>query len=258
MTGSIFPRTIGRLACRLAGVAALLALVACAAGKGSYAGADARDARAAAETADAPPANATLESQATYIKLVDQMQRDDLWFASLAHLDALEQRWGVSPASTRLRADALRRTDQLDASRRHYQLLIGTPMEAAALHGLGLIAGSEDNYPLALQLLERARQLKPTDGLLLSDVGYANLRAGRVAGARVPLMQAAQLLPNDAQVRVNLVLYLVVSRQDAQAEALMSSAAFSSATRSAIRQSANELRRVAPTVTYSRSNESSP
>jgi len=238
-----FPETICRAAYGLAWAAALLALVACAGSKNFYAGADARADRAAADFAsDAPAPKATLETQATYIKLVEQMQSDGLWFASLAHLDALELRWGVVPASIRLRADALRHTGQIDESRRQYELLTGTPMEAAALHGLGLIAGSEGNYPLAVQLLEKARQINPTDGLLLSDVGYANMRAGRFANARVPVMQAAQLLPNNAQVRVNLALYLVVSKQEDQAEALMTTAAFSPATRNAIRQSALELR----------------
>jgi Flp pilus assembly protein TadD len=243
MTRPAIPESICRTARCLACSVALLALVACGGSKNFYAGADARADRAAADAeAGAPVANATIETQSTYIKLVEQMQSDGLWFASLAHLDALERRWGVVPATTRLRADALRHTDQIDESRRQYQLLKGTPMEAAALHGLGLIAGSEGNYPLAVQLLESARQLSPTDGLLLSDVGYANMRAGRLANARVPVMQAAQLLPNNLQVRVNLALYLVVSNQDDQAETLMTTAAFSPATRTAIRKSALELR----------------
>jgi len=287
------PETICRAARGVACATALLALVACGGSKNFYAGADARADRAGADAAAGAPApNATLETQSTYIKLVEQMQTDGLWFASLAHLDALERRWGVVPATTRLRADALRHTSQIDESRRQYELLMGTPMEPAALHGLGLIAGSEGNYPLAVQLLEKARQQSPTDGLLLSDVGYANMRAERLANARVPVMQAAQLLPNNPQVRVNLALYLVVSNQDAQAEALMTTAAFSPATRTAIRQSALELRAlpasrpeppvaadpltlrpatalrrvhiqvrdttVAPVVTSPRSNESSP
>lgn len=242
MTRYTWARAIGRGVAGVACSAGLLMLVACGAGKNFYAGADARADRAAAEAAGAPAPNATLETQATYIKLVEQMQSDGLWFASIAHLDALERRWGVVPATIRLRADALRHTGQTDESRRQYELLIGTPMEAAALHGLGLIAGSEGSYPLAVQLLEKARHLTPTDGLLLSDVGYANMRAGWLANARVPVMQAAQLLPTDPQVRVNLALYLVASQQDAQAEALMTAAAFSPATRNAIRQSALELR----------------
>lgn len=243
MTLSAFSKTACRVACSLACAAALLTLSACGGSKNFYAGADARADRAAAGLeADAPAPNATLESQATYIKLVQQMQRDGLWFASLAHLDALELRWSVVPETIRLRADALRHTGQIDESRRQYELLLGTPMAAAALHGLGLIAGNEGNYPLAVELLEKSRQQNPTDGLLLSDVGYANMRAGWLAQARVPVMQAAQLLPADPQVRANLALYLLASRQDAQAEALMTSAAFDPATRAAIRRSALALR----------------
>ncbi|RYY72521.1 MAG: hypothetical protein EOO24_47710 [Comamonadaceae bacterium] len=230
------------LACSLA-LAALCTLGACGGAKGYLAGANARAERASAEAAAAAPsADATLQTQATYVRLVEQMQKDGLWFASLAHLDALEQRWGTAPGTIRLRADALRETGQADASRRQYTLLLATPLAGAGYHGLGLLAGGEADFAAAIPLLVQAQQRNPTDALLLSDLGYAQLRAGHVEAARVPLMQAAQLMPERPQLQANLALYLLASGKPQQAEALMVAQRLDPDARAAIRRAALDLR----------------
>lgn len=208
-----------------------------------YMGAADQQQRQAAEQAASPGTgpNATVNNVSTYLKLVEQMQRDGLWFASLAHIDSLEQRWGVSAESTRLRADALRQTDQLAESRKFYGKLMGTPLEAAGYHGLGLLAGAESDFGGAVKMLELAQRRTPTDGMLLSDLGYAQLRAGRTAQARLPLMQAFQLQPDSPQVQANLALYLLVSGQPDQARALMDARNMPAATRSAIDEGARQL-----------------
>ena len=218
---------------------AALLLGACASEpKGVYAGAaDQQLQRNAAEA----PAGAPADSEETYLRLVAQMQRDGLWFASLAHIDALEQRWGGTPSSVRLRADALRQTDQPDAARAAYEKLVGTPLEAAGYHGLGRIAAARRDDAEAVRLFELARQRNPTDGVLLGDLGYAHLRAGRIAEARVPLMQAIQLRPDDPQVQVNVALYLQASGQAAQAEALMNAYKMAPKTRAAVHDGALSL-----------------
>lgn len=220
---------------------AMLALTGCAGTKSNYPGAAEQQERAEANALADPGTVATTDSAGTYLKLVDRIQRDGLWFASLAHIDALEQRWGASPDSTRMRADALRQTDQAEESRKLYAKLMGTPLEAAGYRGLGLIAGSEADYPQAVRMLEQAQRRAPTDGLLLSDLGYAQMRAGRLAQARVPLMQALQLAPENAQVQVNAALYLQASGQPAQALALMEESKMPAATRIAIREAALSL-----------------
>jgi hypothetical protein len=63
------------------------------------------------------------ETQASYLQVVAELQRKSLWYAALAHLDALEQRWGVSDTSRLLRADALRQTGQFQDSERLYRTL---------------------------------------------------------------------------------------------------------------------------------------
>ncbi len=224
------------------GVALLAALLlgACStAPKGVYPGAEAA-APLASATADAEGGTAT-DSRETYLRLIAQMQRDSLWFASLAHVDALDQRWSADPASIRLRADALRRTEQPDGARAAYEKLIGTPLEAAGYHGLGLVAAAQNDDTQATRFFELARQRNPTDAVLLGDLGYAHLRAGRVAEARIPLMQAMQLKPDDPQIGVNVALYLRASGQDAQAEALMAAYKMPPRTREAVRKDALPL-----------------
>ncbi|WP_081247615.1 hypothetical protein [Variovorax paradoxus] len=220
---------------------ASLAVIGCAGSKGHYPAAAEAQQRMAAEAAATQKGTASIDSQATYLKLVEQMQTDGLWFASLAHIDALEKRWGVSPESSRMRADALRQTGETARSEDAYKKLIGTPLEAAGYHGLGLLAGSRGDYFEAVKLLKEAQRRNPTDAVLLSDLGYANLRAGLVADARLPLMQALQLRSDNLQAQANLALYLEVTQQHAQADALMEIHRMSAATRAAIRESARQI-----------------
>lgn len=221
-----------------AGLLLLLVLSGCGATKSHYPGAEQQQQQQKAEAAASDADSASADSAGTYLKLVNRMQRDGLWFASLAHIDALEQRWGASPDSMRMRADALRQTDQADESRKLYGKLMGTPLEAAGYRGLGLLAGNAGDYPQAVRMLEQAQQRTPTDAVLLSDLGYAQMRAGRLSQARLPLMQALQLASDNTQVQVNAALYLQSSGQTAQAETLMEANKMPAITRAAIREAA--------------------
>lgn len=220
-----------------------LALAGCAATKDHYAAGEDAQQRQAFETASEAKAGANIDTQATYIKVVDQMQQQGLWFASLAHIDALEQRWGVTPESTRLRADALRQTGQAAPAEAAYKKLLGTSMESAGYRGLGLLAGARGNFPEAAQLLRQAQRRTPTDALLLSDLGYASLRAGQFDEARLPLMQALQLRPDSAQAQANLALYFELTNQPQQSNALMEANRMPDASRAAVRAAANQMRR---------------
>lgn len=221
---------------------AAITITGCGALKDQYAASADAQQRASAEAAADTKAGAAVDTKATYLKLVEQMQREGLWFASLAHIDALEQRWGVSAESTRMRADALRQVGQAEASGQAYKRLMGTPLESAGYRGLGLLAGARGSYAEAAQLLKQAQRLTPTDAALLSDLGYASLRAGQVADARLPLMQALQLRPDSTQALSNLALYLEVTNQGEQASRLMEANRMSPDARAAVREAAQLLR----------------
>ncbi|MCR8957095.1 hypothetical protein M0765_004880 [Variovorax sp. S2] len=235
-----------RPACRLLAIAcaaaAAFALTGCAGPKDQYAASADAQQRMAAEAAADTKAGAAVDTQPTYLKLVEQMQKEDLWFASLAHIDALEQRWGVSPESTRTRAEALRHTGQAAAAEAAYKRLLATPLASAGYRGLGLLAGMRGNYAEAVQLLAQAQRRTPTDALLLSDLGYAHLGAGQIEEARLPLMQALQLRPDSTQAQANLALYLEVTNQPDRAAALMDAHRMPQPTRAAVREAALQMR----------------
>src|SRR5690606_6658942 len=62
-------------------------LAACGTPKSSYPGAEAQQLAQRSAQADALPAGAVADPQATHHRLIEQMQREGLWYASLAHID---------------------------------------------------------------------------------------------------------------------------------------------------------------------------
>lgn len=66
-----------------------------------------------------------ITSPATYLSLIRRMQEQGLYYASLAHIDAYQQRYGRAPEIMLLRADALRETDQLAAADAEYRAVVG-------------------------------------------------------------------------------------------------------------------------------------
>ena len=194
--------------------------------------------------AEAPGANAAtpaMHSQSTYLSLITQMQHEGQYFASLAHLDAYEARFGRSPESTLLRGDAERLTDQPELATRSYQALKDTPLAGSGYRGLSLLAGARGDFTSAASLLEEALRSNSTDAVTLSDLGYAKLKLGDLAGARVPLMTAAQLTPANPKVMSNLALYLILNHDTKQAEVVMKSADVSAPTRHAIYAQASQM-----------------
>ncbi|NYH21530.1 tetratricopeptide repeat protein [Paraburkholderia bryophila] len=181
------------------------------------------------------------DTPGVYLGLIDQMQAQGLYFASLAHIDAYEKQYGVSPDTNLLRADALRMTDQPAAAADAYALLLKTPLAARGYRGLGLIAGAAGDFARAAQQLEQAARLEPTDAAILSDLGYARLREGDVNGARVPLMKAGELDQNNPKIVSNVVLYLLANGEQSQALAVMNQQKLTPEVRTAIRSDAAKI-----------------
>lgn len=181
------------------------------------------------------------DSPGMYLGLIDQMQAQGLYFASLAHIDAYEKQYGASPDTNLLRADALRMTDQPAEAAQAYALLLKTPLAARGYRGLALVAGAAGDFARAAQELEQAALLAPTDAVILSDLGYARLRTGDVNGARVPLMKAGELDQNNPKIVSNVVLYLLANGDQAQALAVMNQQKLAPEVRAAIRSDAAKI-----------------
>ncbi|MDR0241998.1 MAG: pilus assembly protein [Burkholderia sp.] len=200
-------------------VAAVLLLGACATKENGY-GVNAQAERAALMQA-ADQKQSVPDTPGMYLGLIQRMQAQGLYFASLAHIDAYDKTYGAIPESVLLRADALRMTDQPAASAAVYTQLLKTPLAARGYRGLGLIAGAAGDFDRAAQALAQASDLAPTDASLLSDLAYAKLRSGDVVGARVPLMKAAELDQHNPKIVSNLALYLIAAGRTQDAQRLM-------------------------------------
>lgn len=184
---------------------------------------------------------ADVDNRVTYLRVVTQMQQKGLYFASLAHIDALQQRWGNDPESNLLRADAMRQTGQPDAARSLYSQLLATPMKARAAHGLGLLAGRVGDLPGAVEYFLQASQAAPTDAAILNDLGYVLMQQGKWTEARVPLMKASELGSDNPRVWSNVALYLTLDGQNAHARSVMDSHQLSAASRTQIAELARAI-----------------
>ncbi|WP_407655396.1 tetratricopeptide repeat protein [Burkholderia alba] len=223
-----------------AGIALLALLLGACAFKESGYGVGAQAERAALMQAAADK-NATPDTPGMYLGLIGRMQAQGLYYASLAHIDAYEKQYGVSPDTILLRGDALRATDQPVASAAAYNQLLSTPLAARGYRGLGLLAGGAGNFDLASKELEQAAVLAPTDALTLSDLAYARMRSGDVQGSRVPLMKAAELDQNSPKILSNLALFLVATGHAQEALGLMTQQKLPADVRTEIRNDAAKV-----------------
>lgn len=180
-----------------------------------------------------------------YLALIDRMQAQGLFYASLAHIDAYEKQYGATPDTLLLRADALRQTGQAQGSADAYTKLLSTPLAARGYRGLGLLAGAAGEFGKASKAFDTASRLQPTDALTLSDLGYARMRLGDVAGARVPLMKAAELAQDNPKILSNVALFLFADGQPAAAQGLIAQQKFSPEVQQAIRTDAQRIAAVA-------------
>lgn len=190
----------------------------------------------------APPEPDPQDSRNAYLELIERMQQQGAWYASLAHVEAFRQRYGDRPALRLLQADALRETGQADAAVALYRELSSGPQAAAAAHGLGLIAARRDDDAGSEQALARATQLQPLNTDYLGDLGYARLRAGQFDQAREPLAKALELSPGNAKATANLALWAVLRGDQATAERLSAQASLNEETRRSIQQQAQQIR----------------
>lgn len=187
------------------------------------------------------PAQTDKSSKPMYLDLIRQMQQQGAYYASLANIDAYRQRYGNSPELRRLQADALRKTGQADAAQKLYDDLVHTDQAGAAWHGLGIIAAEQQENATAEQALSRAVQMDPVNVDYLGDLGYQRLRAGQVASAHEPLAKAAELAPGNVKAISNLVLWMLLDHDDAQADAAMQQANLPEATRQQVHALAMQM-----------------
>lgn len=176
-----------------------------------------------------------------YLSLIQEMQTKGMFYASLAHVDAFEKKYGVQPDIELLRGDALRETSQPDAALQVYRTLLSSNVAARAQHGIGRALAAENKLGDASQALGAAVQLDPTNVDFLNDLAFAYLANNDMPAARVPIAQAAELAPNNKKVLANLVLYLILTGQPEAADQVAAKAKLTDATLRATRSLALRL-----------------
>ncbi|MDN3518271.1 sulfotransferase [Aquisalimonas lutea] len=114
--------------------------------------------------------------------------------------------------------------NELDTAERHFRQALAVSIEeAGAIQGMGIIALERGKVPQALQLLEKARSLKPHDGDIERHYAFALLKAQRAREALELMEPLRRRYPRRVDIRVNLAgAYLgiePVRSEDAEREA---------------------------------------
>lgn len=177
-----------------------------------------------------------------YLEVISGLQQKRLFFASLAHLDAFEQRWPNDHRVKMMRADALRQVGDFAQARQIYQAIVEKDPSAKAYHGLGLIAAAEKDFTTAAKALNRAASLAPIDVRILNDLGYLQLLQGQREAARLNLHKAAELDANNQQIGANLVLWFLLEGDIIRAEQTMQKYGFDETQRISMREEARRIR----------------
>ncbi|MDN5939424.1 MAG: hypothetical protein L0H83_12290 [Salinisphaera sp.] len=186
------------------------------------------------------------QNQKLYTDLIRQMIEDDKLYAALAHIEAQEKKFGTTPGVRLLRAQVLRKLGRtVEAEGLYRRLLNAGQLRGQAHHGLGLIY-VQQNLALALQHLQTAAALLPTNAAIRNDYGFALLKEGQVDDARIQLATAYQLEDGAALARNNYVLVLLVAGEEGQARRVARQSGIGPDTLADLRRQAQMLRGPTP------------
>lgn len=209
---------------RFSSFAAVLLCAACAAQPDGSAGAargdPAQGVLAAAGTAS-PDAPMVPQSRALYLRLVRALEIQGKNHAALAYLDDYDGKYPHDPQAALLRAGALLAVGEADKAAKVYRALLGGALAPAAHNGLGQVAATRGDWPAAQREFHAAIALDPVDANFLNNYGYAALKTGDLADAEFRLRQAAELAPDNGEIRDNLILCLHLAGKAAAARALI-------------------------------------
>lgn len=177
-----------------------------------------------------------------HLTLIQKMIEQNNTYAALAHLDAYQSKWGTSLISLRLRADALRKTQQFDQAEALYKTLLSSEDDSQSWYGLGRIAIDKGDLPSAVPKLEKAIERNPLYVEAYSDLGLVYLLLNNKQPAYDTLMKASQLSNNDPNILANLALWGVVFQDFEMAKSIADRLDWSDETRSQVLTQATKIR----------------
>lgn len=144
------------------------------------------------------------------LKIIEKTLGQNNAAAALVQLDAYDQKWGVSAESTRLRADYLLKTNQLDQAETLYLKLIGKIDSGPIWYGLGKVSIERGDLQAASIRLEKAVQVDPQYIEAYTDLGLVYLLQGEKIPAHDTLMKASELSNSNTNALANLALWALV------------------------------------------------
>lgn len=205
----------------------------------------------AAKTADSAPIDPKKDAERErnlHLKLVQDMMSQNNAYAALAHLDAYDQKWGANRQSRLIRADAYRKTGQLDKAELAYRTLLNgaTPGQqtGALWYGLGKVSVDKDELGTAAQRFEKAAQSDPLNINAYTDLGLVYLLTGRKDEAYNNLMKATQLANGEnPTATANLALWGLVYGDTGLAQSIADQLKWTDSTRKKVTAQANVIRK---------------
>lgn len=185
------------------------------------------------------PVNDPQRDRQVHLDLIRRMLEQNQNYAALAHIQALQAQ-GNDNQLRLLEADTRRKLGQNASAQALYTALLPTAYAAPAYHGLGLITAQTDPAQ-SLDYLRRAVRLQPTSIEMRNDLGYALMLARRYPEAMTELSTAVELDPQGSKSRNNLVILMILMRDEASVQRLVREAQIDAATLADLRRRAQSI-----------------
>lgn len=193
--------------------------------------------------------------RAVYLDLIRKMLDQQQYYAALAHIQQ-QQAAGQNNDDLRyLEAEARRQLGQFTAADTLYRGLLRGSRAADAYHGLGLLYAPR-NLGAAIANLREATRRAPADASARNDLGYALLKARRFSDAKLELATAVELDPGNEKARNNLLLLLMVMRDEATVQRMIQQSAVPADTVARLRRDALALQSPPPAAAPASSSPS--
>ncbi|MGE0080165.1 MAG: hypothetical protein AB7U81_02585 [Thiohalomonadaceae bacterium] len=176
-----------------------------------------------------------------HLQLIEDMQRQGLYHAALAHLDALGKEGARLPRARFLRAESLRHMGAAEEARTLFKGLTDSCLAGLGHHGLARLEVDAGRIQASLTHFANAERQRPTDPRIRNDHGYALLLAGRTGDARRQF-QTAYELGGGERAAANLMLALLVADEKREAAELSERLGLSSQELKRLRDDADALR----------------
>jgi Flp pilus assembly protein TadD len=137
------------------------------------------------------------------------------YYAALAHIDEEQRSSGKTDQLSALRADTLSEMGRTAEADEIYRTLLHGDFAGEGYHGLGLLH-VRSNPAMGIDYLRTAVKARPTSAQWRNDLGYALMSNRLLAGAQSELATATELDPANEKYRNNLVILLILMKDEAR------------------------------------------